>query len=253
MATGLLVVCLGVATRLSEYLTSCQKEYRAVVQLGQSTDTYDAEGTVVTSSISNIPASIPDQILEQYRGPIQQAPPAFSAIKKHGQPAYRSARLGKPIELSPRTVEIAALTVVDYHPPELTIFVRCSAGTYIRSLAHDLGRSLGCGGHLTSLSRTRSGPFTIEQSNSIEILSDAFSRNQGQDYLLPPDAGLLEWPSVHLEQASTTRVIHGQPVPMTQSSIKGLGLAYGPDGNLIAIVEADPVCRLWRPKKVLTS
>lgn len=253
MASGLLVVCLGTTTRLSEYLMRCQKEYRAVVILGASTDTYDAEGTIVETSPSKVPVTIPEHTLDKFRGKLQQSPPVFSAIKKSGQPSYKLARRGKPVYLPSRPIEVSELSVVDYQPPELTITVTCSAGTYIRSLAHDLGHTLGCGGHLKALSRTQSGPFTLRQAHSLHALESGFAAGRHQDYLLPPDAGLQDWPLVHLGQDSARRVLHGNTVPMTNASITGLGLAYGPEGDLIAIVEADPVCGEFRPKKVLAS
>lgn len=253
MATGLLVVCLGAATRLSEYLSGVQKEYQAVVVLGEATDTYDAEGTIIQSCISNFPLSIPDQTLDQFRGKIQQTPPAFSAIKIGGQPAYRLARRGKTVNIAPRLIEVTELTIVDYQAPELKLKVCCSAGTYIRSLAHDLGQALGCGAYLAALTRTRSGPFTIERSHSPQMLKAAFAAGRGADYLLPPDSGLQNWPSVQLAQAEARRVVHGNPVSMNDSFLTGLARAYGPGGDLIAIVEADPVDGKWRPRKVLAS
>ena len=221
--------------------------------LGEVTNTYDAEGTVVMSSTSNIPTSIPERTLDQFRGKVQQTPPAFSAIKLSGQPAYKLARRGKTVKLQARPIDIKSLTVVDYQPPRLTITVLCSAGTYIRSLAHDLGQTLGCGAHLAALTRTQCGPFTLEQAHSLETLESAFAAGRGQHYLLPPDSGIRDWPAVYLGEATARRVIHGNPVPMNDSSITGLGRAYGPGGDLIAIVEADPVCGKWRPRKVLTS
>lgn len=253
MATGLLIICIGSATRLSEYLMKRNKEYLAIVALGETTDTYDAAGNTVKSCIPDIPASIPADILDQFRGTIQQEPPAFSAIKRNGQPVYRLARRGKPVKLDSRPVNIEKLTMVNYQPPCLTLKIVCSSGTYIRSLAHDLGKALGCGAHLAHLTRTRSGDFNLANAHSPHTLEAAFTAGRGQEYLLPPDAGIRDWPSISLEQENTHRILHGVPVPMHDSLITGLGRAYGPSGELIAIVEADPASGNWNPRKVLVA
>jgi tRNA pseudouridine55 synthase len=151
LATGLLVLCLGSATRLSEYLAGKDKRYRAQVRLGQTTTTYDAQGDI-TSEAATLPGrDQAEAALEQFRGPQLQVPPQYSAIKRGGQKAYEAARRGEYIELEARPVEFYEITLTAWQPPELTLEVHCSAGTYIRALAHDLGQALGCGAHLAGL------------------------------------------------------------------------------------------------------
>jgi tRNA pseudouridine55 synthase len=177
-ASGLLLVGLGKATRLQEYFANFDKRYRAVVKLGIATDTFDAEGAVTTkASFENITRETVEQALVRFRGLIRQEPPQFSALKYQGHPAYHYARQGKTVELPIRGITIYNLTLLEYHEGtgEITLDIHCSKGTYIRTLAHDLGAVLGCGAHLKSLRRSSVGPYALEQAVPLD---DSQTREQ---------------------------------------------------------------------------
>ena len=249
LASGLLVLCLGRATRLSEYLLGHDKRYLAEVQLGQSTTTYDAEGAVtlvrpVLATHTDVAAA-----LQTFSGTIRQAPPAYSAVKVGGQPAYKLARSGRPADLAARPVTIHTIELLEYTSPRATILVHCSAGTYIRSLAHDLGQLLGCGAHLADLKRTAAGPFLLSGAHTLEHLDREFAAGAGAHLLQPADAGLQMWPKLELDSAAAARVMHGQTVPAPAA--RGVTRAYNPAGSLIAIMEADAAGTHWVPRKVL--
>jgi tRNA pseudouridine55 synthase len=251
LATGLLVMCLGPATRLSEYLAGKDKRYLARVWLGASTDTYDAQGQVTASSdaIPDCPAI--EAALDEFRGPQQQVPPAYSAIKRGGQKAYELARRGEAVVLEARAVTIQGLELVECRPPEITLDVRCSAGTYIRSLAHDLGQRLGCGAHLAALRRTASGGLLVDQAVTLDALQESFVRGDWTRHLLPADAALADWPAVALDAPAAARVRQGQPISCSETYPAGtLARAYNPAGHFFAVLRAD-AAGLWHPDKVL--
>jgi tRNA pseudouridine55 synthase len=253
LATGILVVCLGAATRLSEYLLEKDKRYTARVRFGVTTNTYDAGGEVTATS-DTLPTRLQvDAALAQFRGPIHQRPPAFSAIKRGGQKAYELARRGAAVELEPRSVSIHQLSVIDWTPPECGLDVDCAAGTYIRSLAHDLGQALGCGAHLSGLRRTASGHFRLEDAVTLEALTAAFAAKDWERYLLPMDTAVRAWPEVRLTETETRRIRNGQTVALTGDSGEGLGRAYNPAGEFFAVLRADPQTREWWPHKVLLA
>lgn len=249
LASGLLVLCLGRATRLSEYLLGHDKRYLAQVQLGQSTTTYDAEGPItlerpVLATHADVAAA-----LQTFLGTIRQAPPAYSAVKVGGQPAYKLARSGRPADLAARPVTIHTIELIEYVSPRATMLVHCSAGTYIRSLAYDLGQLLGCGAHLADLQRTAAGPFLLTDAHTVEHLDREFAAGAGAQLLQPADAGLQMWPKLHLDSAAAARVMHGQTV--AAEAVHGVARAYNPAGSLIAIMEADAAGTHWVPRKVL--
>ena len=256
LATGLLVICLGPATRLSEYLAGKDKRYTARLRLGQTTDTYDAQGRVTATS-GDIPGrAVVESALAAFRGPQKQVPPAFSAIKRGGQKAYDLARRGESVVLEARPVVFYSIALLDWQPPELLLDVHCSAGTYIRSLAHDLGQRLSCGAHLTGLRRTASGSLSLDQSVPLDQLQAAFARGDWQRYLRAADAALADWPLVRLTADETARVLRGQSVPFERATPEDapdrLGRAYNPAGAFIAVLRADQQAGVWRPDKVFT-
>lgn len=173
-ATGLLVCCFGKATKISGLLLDADKAYEATIQLGSETDSGDLTGTVVATadSFSGVTPEQVDAVLPQFRGPIQQIPPMFSALKRDGKPLYEYARQGIELERPPREVVIHQLELISFTPTELRVFVHCSKGTYIRTVAQDIGRALGCYAHLTALRRTQVGPFSIETSIELEALQN---------------------------------------------------------------------------------
>jgi tRNA pseudouridine55 synthase len=259
MATGVLVICLGQATRVAEYLMAGRKRYRATVGLGMTTDTYDAEGQITDSGgrIDFDRAEI-ETALSRFRGKIEQVPPMYSAIKEGGQPLYKLARQGKVVARKARPVEIYELEVLDWTPPSLILEVTCSPGTYIRSLAHDLGQDLGSGAHLSALVRLASGRFSLAEAVSLQRLEEAFEHHQEERYLLPLDEAFLDWPALVLGAADAQRVTHGQALsmsskPASQPQGELYSRAYGPDGDFLAIMRYDSVAAEWRPKKVFSS
>jgi tRNA pseudouridine55 synthase len=170
-ATGVLVLCLGRATRLFDALQAGTKEYEAAVALGVATDTLDAAGRVLAERpVPRLDAAAIEAALARFRGEIRQVPPMFSALKRGGRPLHRLAREGVTIEREPRTVTIHALELLSFEASLLRLRVECSKGTYVRSLAADLGETLGCGAHLAALRRTRSGPWTIAEAIALEDL-----------------------------------------------------------------------------------
>ena len=193
MATGVLLVCVGQATRVVEYLTAGQKIYRAEAQLGVTTDTYDADGQVTaTAGVPPLTADDLRDALASFVGEIQQRPPAYSAIKQDGEAAYRKARRGETVELPARPVTIHGIELLDWDPTasKFTIEVTCGPGTYIRSLTHDLGQALGCGAVLTRLTRTRSGQFTLDDAVALDDLAEAARADELARHLHPLAAAL---------------------------------------------------------------
>src|SRR5512139_3782625 len=184
-ASGVLVVLVGPAVRLSEYVSASDKRYQATIHLGSTTDTYDAEGKITSSgSVDNITEEQFEEALQQFIGEIQQVPPPYSAIKIQGRKAYEMAREGEEVELQPRTIQVYSLELLEWNPPEAVIDVFCSSGTYVRSLANDLGDALGCGAHLVGLRRTKSGRFTLRDAVSLRRLQDSFHTGDWYKFLI---------------------------------------------------------------------
>lgn len=249
LATGVLLLCLGQATRLTEYLMDSPKEYRARIRLGIATDTDDAEGRVISEKPVDLDRATVEAALDRFRGRILQVPPMHSALKREGQPLYKLARRGVEVRREPRPVEIYRLDLMAWEPPELTLEVLCSPGTYIRALARDLGEALGCGAHLIGLVRLASGDFRLE--DAVEL--DAVTPERLPDLLLPPDAALRRYPGLHLSQTEARAVLHGRdiPGPPPAGDHPPLARAYGPDGQLLAVLEYRPERGVWHPKKVM--
>ena len=250
LATGVLLICIGRATRVSEYLMAGQKVYRARVRLGITTDTYDAQGRVVAEAEVEAGRAQVETALAQFRGQIAQAPPMYSAIKREGTPLYRLARQGIEVEREPRPVEIFWLELTAWEPPECTLELACSRGTYVRSLAHDLGQSLGCGAHLTGLVRLASGDFCLEEAVTLEQFAQAAAENRWPDLLHPIDSALTRFPALHLDADGARRLCLGQAVASCESQGASLVRVYGPDGDFVALAAPDPATGLWRPRKV---
>lgn len=218
LASGVLVLCLGPSTRLVEYYQGHPKQYYAEVVLGRSTDSYDAFGETVDER--PIPSLTSDQIeaaLTEFRGSIQQKPPIFSALKQDGESLHHKARRGESVEVKPRSVTLHTLELLDFPSPERIILrTTCSAGTYIRSLAHDLGVVLGSVAHLDILRREAAGPFTLSDAASITDLADAAERDTLREFLYPP-AHRLDLPEIELTNELITRFGYGQKVVLELS------------------------------------
>jgi tRNA pseudouridine55 synthase len=260
MATGVLLVCLGRATRVAEYLMAGQKRYRATIVLGTTTDTYDAEGEITTSGgRTDFARAEIEAALARFVGSIEQVPPMYSALKQHGQPLYKLARQGKTVERKPRRVEIDGIELLDWTPSSLVVEVTCSPGTYIRSLAHDLGQHLDSGAYLAALVRLGSGQFSLQEAVSLERLEEAFQHGQEDRYLLPLDEAFLGWPAMIVGADDARHIVHGQAVrgdpPVVDQAggdLTGAPLyrAYSLDGDFLAIMAFHAASGQWRPKKV---
>jgi len=266
-ASGVLPICIGQGTRVAEYLSASGKAYQAEIVFGIVTDTYDSEGAVVsTASVADLTLSRVEQALRRFIGPQLQMPPRYSAIKLQGKPAYERARAGEQISLEPRPITIHQLEVLDWLPPRLTLAVECSSGTYIRSLAYDLGEYLGCGAYLNALVRTRSGPFTLAESITLEQVADAVTGGTNVEvaagiarFLHPPDIALRQYPALRLDDFTVERVLHGNAFKYEdqedswQGQASSLARVYDAAGRFLAIAEWDGERDRWQPKKVLVA
>lgn len=209
LATGVLPVAVGQATRLVEYLMAGAKVYRATMQLGISTDTQDSEGRVLQErSWQHVDRGILDAVLAGFLGEVRQVPPMFSALKKDGKPLYQLARQGIEVDRQPRTVCIDSLVVDRFAPPEVIVTVGCGKGTYVRTLCHDIGQGLGCGAHLTALERLECGRFTLADSHSPEELQECVERGLPLPLMSPAEA-LADWPALAVDGASLARLRNG--------------------------------------------
>ena len=275
MATGVLLICLGRATRIAEYLMAGRKRYRAVIRLGISTDSHDADGQVTaTSPVAADRAEI-ERALSHFRGQIRQVPPMVSALKRQGQPLYKLARRGITVDRPARPVEILELTLTEWLSPSLTIELTCSPGTYVRALARDLGQQLGCGAHLTALTRLASGDFVLNEAIQVEQFAAAVAAGDedearapsGTDLqakkpapgwhtlVLPIEAGLRHFPAHTVGAPESRRVRSGQSLPanLITASTDQLCRVYAagdPDTRLLALLKFDEEAQVWRPHKV---
>jgi tRNA pseudouridine55 synthase len=249
LATGVLPVCLGQAARMSDFIMETSKTYIAEVLLGISTDTYDAEGPILQETDpSYIDRKQVEALLSSFTGTILQKPPAYSALKRRGKRLYELARAGIEVETDAREVRVYRLELLEWKPPRFVIEVECGKGTYIRSIAHDIGQSLGCGGHIAALRRTKYGPFDIEDSISLPQLEDAFANGYWPDLLYPMDFVLQDWQAVILSEEHEHAIRNGQPIP--SGDIATRCRAYSTDGRFIAILRSLPDSGLLQPDKV---
>lgn len=250
MATGVLLICVGQAVRVSEYLINHDKTYRARVHLGVETDTYDATGRVVARRDVNVTREQIAAALSTFVGKIAQMPPAYSAIKKDGVPHYKRARRGEQVETEPRQVEIYSIELRDTALPEVELEVRCSKGTYLRSLAHDLGEKLGCGAHLSGLVRTASGRFRLEDAVTLDRLREAYAEGAFERYLNPVDEALLEFEAVVVDPEMANKIRQGQALICGRAFSTPLLRTYSSRGEFIALLERGSAADTWKPRKV---
>ncbi len=254
MATGVLPVVLGKATRLVEYLADADKAYRASVILGANSSTYDREGIITSLPDARMP-TIDDVVsaLDRFKGEIEQVPPMHSAIKVGGKKLYELARQGIEVERQTRHVTITRVDLETYDPPTMQIFVECSKGTYIRSLAYDLGAELGTGAYLGALVRIRHGPFTLEGAITLEELQSAFVEDGWQEKLFPPEYILAGWPTYTVTVEQERDIIQGKPLHLSAPAPgqRTMLAAKSPGGGLLAIVYWDEAKGFWQPKKVM--
>ena len=213
LADGLLPLCFGHATKLAHDLLDADKTYNAFIVLGETTTTGDAEGEVVFSSDTIVTREDWDAILPQFMGEIAQVPPMYSALKKDGKPLYEYARAGIEIERAARQVQILNMTTVTFEYPFVTLSVTCSKGTYIRTLAEDIGTALGVGAHLRGLTRTAVGDLQLKDAMTLDAF-EALSDIEREQVLLPLDALMQNTPSVNLDESAAARFVQGQRLKM---------------------------------------
>ena len=235
MASGLLPLCFGQATKTAGMFLDSDKSYEAVFQLGIKTDSGDADGRIVSRSNREISEPQVKECLEQYQGEIMQIPPMFSAIKQQGQPLYKLARKGIETERIPRKVKIYSLVVSEFTGNQLHVFLTCSKGFYVRSLAIDLGDALGCGAHVISLRRTRVGPFELSQSVSLEQLEALDAGDIRRRRLIPADQALPHLPKIDLLEDTVHRFCQGQAVRVSNAPLSGLARLYAPGDRFLGL------------------
>lgn len=233
LATGLLPLCFGEATKFAGELLDADKTYLATVQLGVTTDTADAEGQVLETRPVNVEQRQIEAVLERFRGEIEQVPPMYSALKRDGKPLYEYARAGIEIERAVRRVTIHGLRLTAWSGDRLDLEVACSKGTYVRTLAADIGAVLGCGAHLASLRRTRIGTLEVADAVGLEALAD-MDLAARDARLAAPDALLAELPRADLADVDCGRVLHGQGVRWNGRPGDRYRY-YGPDGRFLGL------------------
>ena len=257
VATGVIPICMGQATRMMEFLIDGTREYRAVIELGIETDTYDVVGEVTNrKDPSSVARQDVERSLEPFKGSIEQVPPMYSALKRQGKRLYELARAGVEVEREPRRVEVLSIELVEWAPPVVTIDVTCGRGFYMRSLAHDLGQALGCGAHIKGLVRLRSGPFKISESMSLGDMEQMFAEGTWQKSLCAPDIVVSHMRAAIVGKQVEEMVRHGRPIPQGMripfSRPNEQCRVYGTDGRFIAILSFNASMGQWQPHRVFT-
>ncbi len=244
LATGVLPLCFGEATKFSQYLLDADKAYVATFVLGVTTATGDADGEVLSQcSAIELTREAVAAALDRFRGAIEQVPSMYSAIKHQGQPLYKLARAGQDVERKPRSVVVHSLLLHDFRPgsqAEIDVAVECSKGTYIRSIAEDLGRALGCGAHVSALRRTAAGPFRIDDAVTLSVLEalKADGRTVEMDALLQPaDAALRGLPLLQLSESGGFYLRRGQPVQVPNAPSNGMVRVALETGEFLGVGE----------------
>ena len=251
-ASGLLPVAFGEATKFSQNLLDADKAYRATLRLGERTTTGDCEGEVVASRAVTATRADFETALPRFTGPIDQIPPMYSALKRDGKPLYEYARRGEELARAPRRIIIHRLELVSWAAPSVVIDVRCSKGTYIRTLAEDLGEALGCGAHLTALRRTEVGRYNLDSVQTPEQIAAAQECERDQ-WLLPIDALIADLPRLTLAPTDTARLKFGQPITPPAGTQPGRFRLYaGDSGTFIGVGSHDPDGRL-RPIRLVNT
>ncbi|MFD1261502.1 tRNA pseudouridine(55) synthase TruB [Entomomonas asaccharolytica] len=255
LATGVLPICFGEATKFSQYLLNADKRYEVVMQLGITTATGDAEGQILEQKPVNCTEQDLLAVLPRFRGEITQIPPMYSAIKKDGQPLYKLARAGEIIDREPRQITIDELELLSFEGDKARLVVSCSKGTYIRTLVEDIGQALGCGAHVAVLCRTEAGPFHLEQAIDLTTLIELQDKSGSEaldQFLLPVDAGLLHWPSLELTEHTSYYWLHGQPVRVPEAPLNTYIRVRDHQGRFIGIGEVANDGRL-APKRLIQN
>jgi tRNA pseudouridine55 synthase len=254
LAEGVLPIGIGRATRLLPFFQEANKVYRAEVILGVSTTTYDAEGEVTGQyPLPPLDRSALEEALSSFLGPLEQLPPPFSAVRQGGRRLYERARSGETVNPHPRRVWIYGLQLQAWEPPRLTLEIHCSSGTYVRSLAHDLGQRLGCGAHLAALTRLRVGPMALEQALSPERLEGLVLQGRLAEVLQPLDLPVRHWPAIVLEEGQVQALVAGRPLQLPPEALPQQAQrarACRPDGTLLALLRYGASDGRWHPFRV---
>lgn len=253
IATGVLPCCLGQATRIIQFITDASKAYLAQIKLGVATDTFDREGQITHhGDANNVTIARVEEALAKFQGFIEQRPPAYSALKHNGKRYYELARAGLPTNPRPRRVEISRIELISYQTPFVTVKIECSKGTYIRSLAHDLGLKLGCYAHLSNLSRLRCGTFYIEDALTPVQIEDAGQQGSLESLLLPMDNPLLALQAVIVDKERESAIATGQSLSLDTNHLNAdkYCRAYSLDGDFIAVLRFASETSRWHPKRV---
>jgi len=214
--TGVLPICVGRATKIAQFLTTADKEYEIVVQLGVTTDTQDADGKVIREAEVRVTREQVEAALPRFVGEVQQVPPLFSAKRVRGERLYRLARRGETVDREPVTVHIYAIRLTAFDPPCVGMWVHCSKGTYARALADDLGKTLGCGAHLYGLVRIRAGRFELKDALTLEQVETRVAAGRGEELLIPVEEALDHLPAVRILPEASRLILHGSPVTAAQ-------------------------------------
>jgi tRNA pseudouridine55 synthase len=239
LATGLLPICFGEATKLSAFLLDADKRYRVRVKLGETTATADAEGEIIeTRDPSGVTETALTEVIAEFLGEQQQLPPMYSAIKHNGERLYKLARQGIEVEREPRTIHIHAIELLSFDLPEFEIDVRCSKGTYVRTLAEDIGNRLGCGAYVTGLRRTAVGPYDDQSMLTLEKIQEAFGEqrfSEMDEWILPMESALAEWPEVALTADAAFYLKQGQPILVPNAPTSGWVRLYANKTDFLGV------------------
>ncbi|MEW7973656.1 MAG: tRNA pseudouridine(55) synthase TruB [Candidatus Thiodiazotropha endolucinida] len=239
LATGLLPICFGEATKLSAFLLDADKHYRVRVRLGETRTTADAEGEVIERvDPSGVTEAMLRDVLADFLGEQQQLPPMYSAIKYQGERLYKLARKGVEVEREPRTIRIHSLQLIDFSLPEFEMDVHCSKGTYVRTLAEDIGKQLGCGAYVSGLRRTGVGPYDDQSMITLNEVQHAFSEKlfkEMDDWLLPLESALAEWPQVDLTADAAFYMRQGQPILVPNAPTSGWVRLYTNETDFLGV------------------
>jgi tRNA pseudouridine55 synthase len=238
LASGMLPVCIGEATKFSQYLLNADKEYIVTAQLGSKTTTGDAEGEIIeTKPIPPLTTNDILAVLEQFKGSIQQIPSMYSALKHNGQPLYKLARAGIEVERKPRTVQIYKLEFVEYKDEKLSLVIHCSKGTYVRTLVEDIGAVLGCGAYVTILRRSQVAAFESQEMLTYEQIQQLLEANSHDKFILPIEQMLQHFSAISLSKSGEFYFSRGQTVNITDKDISGFVRVYRSDDQFMGLGE----------------
>lgn len=255
LATGMLPICLGEATKFSQFLLDSDKRYFVTAKLGERTDTSDAEGQLVETCEVNVKTEEILTALEQFRGDIQQVPTMFSALKHNGKPLYEYARQGIIVEREARPITIFELKFISYEAPYLSLEVYCSKGTYIRTLVDDLGEVLGCGAHVTVLRRLAVADYPVEEmmtSEDLQLLAESFPTGELDRLLLPMDTAVSKLPALHLNAEQTRAIGFGQRVKFAnEAKLQGEVRLFSNENLFLGVARVDEN-NVIRPQRLVT-